>query len=242
LKAAKLVFTSCLVVIFLYAISFISSCKKDSNTKDNLAAIDDIFLSFTSSNLTDKKQYNEVDYRGNSYLNDQVILANLKIFVLNNVGNDSLKSVLTNRFGYPIWDKVVLLADLNNNGNKFIYIPMAKSNSRYTLAILPVFLDNSGVFHATPFIPRFNTGQATEQFPNCKEIRNAKLLTKFDYEIFNRVENFHSFLSSLNCDSVVSNRCNGLFIEIIYYTTELQMVDHGGDGGWSKQWQKMPLR
>jgi hypothetical protein len=218
------------VLLGLVFVFTVFGCKKDRFAKESASNTDDLFLTFNASMLEMAAPANLIAPRENHYLSDEVILQRLKEYVDSSFSNASLRSHLIARFGFPVWDKVLIFEDLSTSGTKVILIPMARSDSKFTSAIMPIALDETGGFHASTFIPRFITDQATDSLASCENIQNARMLSTFDYDIFQRLDYFHLFLGSLNCEPEAQDRYNGLTIIVSQWTQG--MIDRGRDGGF----------
>jgi hypothetical protein len=219
------------VLLGLVFVFTVFGCKKDRFAKESASNTDDLFLTFNASMLEAAAPANLIAPRENHYLSDEVILQRLKEYVDSSFSNASLRSHLIARFGFPVWDKVLIFEDLNTSGTKVILIPMARSDSKFTSAIMPIALDETGGFHASTFIPRFITDQATDSLASCENIQNARMLSTFDYDIFQRLDYFHLFLGSLNCEPEAQDRhCFGITFDVTQMVET--MIDNGGDGGF----------
>jgi hypothetical protein len=225
-----------LIGIVVISFTLIQGCKKDTNLNPSLN-YKSTFFSFNSTMIESLKENNNpqiVKSRNQIYLVDTERINSLKLFVCSEFEADSVSSLFVNEFGYPIWDKIVLL-EIVNSTNHIALVPFAKETSENVLAVLPILIDEFDGFKMSDIMPRLRGNQLTNNLISNNFILNARMICKFDLELFNKVDNLHYIVSQLDYEPIAQERqtCYEYWVTISYTSQgELTMIDQGGDGGW----------
>jgi len=227
--------------IVVISSTFIQGCKKDIYNGINTSVdYHHPFFLFNSSMincLKETKAQQVLESRNQTYLSDSELINLLQLFVYSKFEADSVSSLIASEFGYPIWNKLVLL-DVINSTTHTVLIPFAKVGSENTLAVLPILIDDvNGVngFIMSDILPRLRGDQLNNDLISNKSILIARMISKFDLEVFNKVDNLHFIVSQLDYAPVAQDRqsCYDVWVEVTYTSQGvLTMIDKGGDGGW----------
>lgn len=177
--------------------------------------------------------------RGQSNLLDPNLISGLKNYLTTKLESDSTIGRFTDHYGFPIWDKAILIDSITADGKKFVVLPCSKPESIYVEAIVTIAIDANNQMEMGGLVTRIRESQLVASVITCESVSHARIISKFDYEIFRRIDNFHYVVSEISCnDESVDERtdCRTYWMSIACSLLGVSQAIGSSDGAWIWYW------